>query len=195
MTQPSGRVRVYIACSLDGFIAGPHDELEWLTQERPGDRPLAAGAWASRQADGLSYEEFTSDIGAMLMGRGTYDVVAGFDEWYYGDLRVLVATSRPLENAPSTVSALTGDITNLVDAARAAANGKDVYVDGGSVNRQCLDAGLVDELTVTVMPTVLGHGRPLFAGTTSVHEMTVMDVSKYESGMIQLHMRPAGARR
>lgn len=192
MTQQTGRVRVYIACSLDGFIAGPDDELAWLTEPRDPSRPLAAGTWGDAAPTALSYDDFIADVGAMLMGRGTFDVVKDFDTWYYGDLPVLVATSRPLGEAPATVSAVQGEPRELVQDALERAGGKDVYVDGGNLIRQCLDAGLIDDLTVTINPTILGAGVPLFAGTEHAHELTVTDVAKYTDGLVQLRMRPAG---
>ena len=189
MTASSGRVRVYIACSLDGFIAGPNDELGWLTDPRPADSPLAAAGWVQVAATALSYDAFIADVGAMLMGRGTFDVVRGFDDWFYGDLPILVATSRPFDFSRETVTPVAGDVHSLVATALEVAGGKDVYVDGGNLIRQCLDARLVDELIVTMVPTILGAGHALFAGTELRHDLTITDVSKFDDGMVQLRMR------
>ncbi|MFN3865186.1 MAG: dihydrofolate reductase family protein [Demequina sp.] len=187
-----GRVRAYIASSLDGFIAGPRDEIDWLEAPRPVWAPMATGVWAQHSADALGYDAFIAEVGAMLMGRRTYDVVSAFDvDWPYGDLPIIVATGRPLEVAPPTVRPGSAPIANLVAEARDAAGDKDVYIDGGSVIRQALDAGLIDEMTVTVHPTVLGAGRPLFAGAERRHHITVTDVRRYGDGMVQLTLVPA----
>ena len=76
--------------------------------------------------------------------------------WPYGDTPVLVATTRPLEPAAATVSAVGGTPAEMVAAARAAAGGRGVYADGGALIRTLLDAGLVDEAIVTVIGVILG---------------------------------------
>ncbi len=125
----TGRVRVYIATSLDGFIAGPGDDLSWL----PGSDEMSAGLEDATRGGELTYEAFMADVGALLMGRRTYDVVRGFDvPWPFEDHPVLVATWRPLDpGAPATVRAVAGDIRDMVSLALEAAGGRDVYLDGG----------------------------------------------------------------
>lgn len=145
------RVRVFLAVSVDGFIAGPDDDLSWLpTEDQPGP-----GA--------IDFTAFLADVGSMLMGRRTYDVVAGFDSpWAYGEIPVLVPTHRPLEPVVPTVEAVSGPIDALIDTALHRAGGKDVYVDGGALVRAALAADRVDELILTTVPVLLGGGIPLF---------------------------------
>ncbi|MFT5681808.1 MAG: dihydrofolate reductase [Myxococcota bacterium] len=150
----SSRVRVYMACSLDGFIAGPDDDLSWL--EPPADAPPPTG--------GIEFEPFMAQIGVMIMGRRTHDVVAGFGQWAYGETPVLVATRRPLTPAAPTVRAVSGDIAAIIEQARAVAGEKDIYLDGGDLIRQALNAGLIDELIITIIPILLGDGIRLFDG-------------------------------
>lgn len=169
------RCRVFIASSLDGFIAGPDDELDWLEFDDIDD----------------TFTPFFADVGAMLMGRRTYDVVSGFDSWQYGDTPVLVATTRPMPDTHPTVRSVTGDITSMVEAARRVAGGRDVYLDGGELIRAALDARLVDELTVTMIPVVLGAGRPSFAGVGNRHELELVAHREIGSGLVQLVYRPA----
>lgn len=170
----AGRIRVFIACSLDGFIAGEGDDLSWLPP--PGD-------------DDHGYGAFMAEVGALLMGRGTYDVVTGFDAWPYGERPVLVATSRPLVPAVTVVRAVAGPIDVLVAEARAVAGGGDVYLDGGELIRQALDADLVDELTVTIVPVVLGAGHPLFAGVARRRHLELVS-QRASGGLVQLVLRP-----
>lgn len=107
-----------------------------------------------------------ADVGAILMGRRTYDVVHAFEgDWPYGDTPVLVATHRALELAAPTVRAVSGTMDAVLDAALEAAGGRDVYVDGGGMVQAALDVGRVDELIVTMVPVVLGGGVPLFAAS------------------------------
>ena len=181
------RVCVYIACSLDGFIAGADDDLSWL----PGADGSTSDGEMDRDEGAVGFEEFMADVGALLMGRRTYDAVAGFGgDWPYGDRPVLVATHRPIDAAVDSVRAVSGDIGQLVAQARDAAQGKTVYLDGGNLIRQALDAGLIDELIVTFAPIILGQGHSLFTGVTKRHALTIVGHHRYGS-MLQLHARPA----
>ncbi|MBL9036887.1 MAG: dihydrofolate reductase [Archangium sp.] len=174
----AGRARVFIATSLDGFIAGENDDLSWLPPPVPGDD--------------FGFATFLSQTGALLMGRRTYDVAAGFPgEWAYGERPVLVPTRRPLTPKVPSVRAVSGPITELVAQAKEAANGLDVYLDGGDVIRQAHDAGLVDELTVTVVPVILGRGYPLFAGVAQRSALTLLRSAPLLGGLVQLTYVPA----
>jgi dihydrofolate reductase len=171
---PVGPVRVFIACSLDGFIAGPDGDLDWL----PGG--AAAG-------EDFGFASHMAATGALLMGRATYDTIAahGWD-WPYGDTPVLVATSRPLEPLAPTVRGVTGTPAELVAAARAAAGDRGVYADGGALIRSLVDAGLVDELVVTVIPVLLGAGAPLFAGVAHRRQLVLRSATTFAGGLVQL---------
>jgi dihydrofolate reductase len=171
-----------MACSLDGFIAGKDDDLSWLEPDE--------GAKGQSDEGAVDFQGFMSEVGALLMGRRTYDVVMGFPgEWPYGDTPVLVATSRSLEGAAPTVRAVSGTTEELIVAARDAAGDKDVYLDGGALIRAALDAGLIDELIMTIVPTVLGDGIPLFTGTKQRHRFEFTGHHSLD-GMVQLHARP-----
>jgi dihydrofolate reductase len=170
-----GSVRVFIACSLDGFIAGPDGDLSWLPE--PG-------------GDDHGFGSFLDGISALLMGRATYRVVEGFGgEWPFGERPVFVATTRPLAAAASTVCAVSGTPAELLSAVRDVTPG-DVYLDGGSLIRQFLDEGLVEELIVTIVPVVLGEGAPLFAGAGR-RRLELVTVRESSGGLVQLEYRPA----
>ena len=115
----SAPVRVFIACSLDGFIAGPNGDLTWL----PG--PLGD--------EDYGYGALLADTGAILMGRATYEVAAAFESWPYGETPVFVATSRPLDPVAPSVRAITGTPEQLLAAVRAESGGGGVYLDGGAL--------------------------------------------------------------
>lgn len=148
------RVRVYMAISLSGHVAGPDHDVSWLDDFHP-EPGTPTGA--------LGFEDFLAQCGSMLMGRATHDTVLGFGVWPYGDLPVFVATRRPLQPASDTVTAVQGPIDALLATAKAAAGERDVYLDGGDLVQQALVADLVDELCLTVVPTVLPGGVRLFA--------------------------------
>ena len=173
------RVRVFIACSLDGFIAGPGDDLSWL----PGP-PEGSG-------EDYGWGQFIGGIGCLLMGRGTYDAVAAMGvDWPHTERDTLVATHRPLDGAPPRVEPIAGSIDELVERAKERAAPGDVYIDGGHLIRQALDRGLVDELIVTVCPTVLGAGSPLFAGAGRRHALHLAAHRELPGGLVQLTYTP-----
>ncbi|MEO5588014.1 MAG: dihydrofolate reductase family protein [Gemmatimonadaceae bacterium] len=179
------QIRVYIASSLDGFIAGPKDELDWLGDPTPD---------AGLPDNIIGFERFISDVGAMVMGRGTYDVVSRFDPpWFYGNLPILVPTHRPLSPVVPSVRAVAGTIDEVLDDALRLADGKDVYVDGGATIRQALDAGRIDEIVLTIAPVLLGRGKPLFAGLEQRHHIDIVSHRDYGRGMMQLIARPVGS--
>jgi dihydrofolate reductase len=182
------RVRVYIASSLDGFIAGPGDDLSWLPspEEEEGEPEPAGGS-------PLSWDDFMADVGALLMGRRTWDVFLSFDvPWPWGERPVLVATSRPLDTPhPPLARAVRGDVRELIRLAKEAAGGRDVYLDGGDLIRQAAESDLIDDLTVTVAPVALGAGLPLFAGMSRPYPLEVVAHLDHPGGMVQLRMRPA----
>lgn len=176
----AGRIRVYIATSLDGFIAGPDDDLDWLN---------AASEHVVEGPEALGFGDFMAQVGAMLMGRRTYDVVLGFSEWLYGEVPILVATNRPLEPIRPTVRAVAGSMDALLDQALEVAGDKDVYLDGGALIRQAVELERVDEYVITVAPVVLGRGIPLFAGVTAQRQLELVRHVDYGS-MVQLVLRP-----
>lgn len=175
------QVRVFLAISIDGFIAGPGDSLDWLPAPGEGEAED-------------TFTPFFKEIGAMLMGRRTFDVVSAFGgPWPYGDTPVLVATHRLIATPPATVQAISGSIAAMVERACQAAGHRDVYLDGGALVRAALDEDLVDEITLTVVPKVLGSGVSLFAGVAPA-ELRLVSSREIGGGMVQLRYARAGDR-
>jgi dihydrofolate reductase len=177
------RVRVYLGCSLDGCIAGPDHDIAFLNEFHPD--PEAP--------EGLSFVDFIDEVGALLMGRRTYQVPLDYDAWHYGDRPVLVATHHELPPAPQggTAWAVQGPIEELVAQAKEAAGGKDVYLDGGDLVRQGLDAGLVDELTLTFLPLILGRGVRLWDGLRERTDLVFEPPVEHGGRMVQVRARRA----
>ncbi len=166
------KVRVFIASSLDGFIAGPNDELDWLV---------------GREGVEDTFTPFLQQIGALLMGRRTYDAISGFDgEWQYGQTPVVVATTRALDPTRPSVRGSSGTIEELIASARKLAGARDVYIDGGALIRSALDAGFVHDVTVTVVPIILGRGIPLFAGSKNRHPLKLLGCRPIGGGLVEL---------
>lgn len=153
----TGVVRWHITMSLDGFITGPDESM----------------GFASGHADRMpaSAREVIRTTGALLAGRNWYDVAmeryGGLDGIYGGSWRgpVYVMTRRPApEHADPSITFLSGAISDGVTAARKAADGRDIVVFGANTARQCLEAGLLDEILVHLAPVLLGDGVRLVSG-------------------------------
>jgi dihydrofolate reductase len=151
----NGKVVVNRAMSLDGFIAGPGGDMGW-----GGKRSLA---------DFVTQEDFLAiagATGAMLVGRRTWEVgdkmeaeePGSVDYPFSGPMFLL--SHRPLDPPDPDVTILSGDIRDAVATALAAAGGKDLEILGADVAGQCLQAGLVDEILVYLLPLLLGDGVP-----------------------------------
>ena len=166
------RVRGFMASSLDGFIAGPNGEIDWLTRYEGVED---------------TFSPFFNEVGAMLMGRNTFDVVAGLGgQWPYGETPVLVASHRPLTTERASVRKVTGDIEALVSQAKDGAGERDVYIDGGKLIRSAMDRGLIDELILTVIPIVLGEGIPLFGGSMRRRDLELQGCREIGAGLVEL---------
>lgn len=169
MARP--RTAAFLGMSLDGFIAGPNDELDWL--ERGGGPPEDHG-----------FAPFFASVDAVLLGRRTWEVVRAFPSWFYGEKPVHVLSHRPGEGRHGE-RFLGGPPAEVLEAL-GAAGVRRIYVDGGAVVSQVLAAGLLDELTVSVLPVVLGAGIRLFRDTGPERWLTLQDTRSWPSGMVQL---------
>jgi dihydrofolate reductase len=151
----------HVTMSLDGFIAGPGGSMDWMLGFGDEDDEV---------------NELIKSIGAVLAGRGTYDVGAvqekpEFRKPYGGAFKgpVFVLTHKPPRDPDVTF--LSGDIRAAVEKAAEAAGDKYVVVFGADVARQCIEAGLVDEVMIHIVPVLLGDGVRLFSrkGGDAIH--------------------------
>lgn len=168
MARP--RVAVYIATSLDGCIARADGSLDWL------ERVQAAG-------EDNGYGAFMDAVDALVLGRTTWDTVVGFGEWPYAAKRVVVLTHRPLDAAHGE-AAHAGALLPLLE--RLGAEGvRRVYLDGGVAIRQGLAEGVVDELTLSVVPVLLGGGIGLFGPGLPPLDLRWVEARRFPSGLVQ----------
>src|SRR5581483_2666856 len=126
------------------------------------------------------YQTFFDSIETIVVGRKTYDTAASFASWPYAGKRVVVVTHRSIDDArverhDGTVAALAATLSGRV------------YVDGGNVIRQFLAASLIDEITLSIVPVLLGEGSRLFEGAAI--ELALKGCESFESGLVQLHYR------
>ena len=163
-----GTTQYYAAATLDGYIADPEDGIDWLMGYEGSYE--ADDAEPGPMTEGGSYERFYDDVGALVSGSTTYEFVLNhIDEpssWPYMGKPYWVLSSRelPVPEADGVdVHLARGDIAELHAKLLEGANGKNVWVvGGGNVASQFADAGLLDEVHVTVVPVILGEGKPLF---------------------------------
>jgi dihydrofolate reductase len=178
----------YCASSLDGFIAEADDTLEWLLKYRgsfDGERV--------EPAEG-AYERFYEGVGAVVMGSATYEFVLGEPslggEWPYKGKPAWVLTSRDLpvpDGEGVDVRMRDASVSDLYEDMIASAAERDLWIiGGGNVASQFADRGLLDEVLVTVVPVVLGAGKPLFDRRLPGGPMQLTGTSAFDSGMVEL---------
>lgn len=177
------RCSVFIATSLDGFIAREDGSLDWL----PG---------ADGQGDGEDYgfNAFYASVDTLVMGRKTYDFAAQLPEWPYAGKRVVVLSSRyAREPQPFRPEAL-GSSLAPVDLVRwlAAQGAQHAYIDGGQTIRAFLRAGLIQDITLTRVPVLLGAGISLFAGLEQEIALQHEGTQAWPSGLVQSRYRVRG---
>jgi len=144
------RIVGYIATSLDGFIATPDENLDWLTQQT--DLDLGEH----------DYRSFIKTIRTVVMGRATYDWISRYPgEWEYADQRVIVVTSRPIDN-PKGPLETRSDIGALIGELRALDDGNVWMLGGGRLQMAFMQHDAVDEIEIYVISELIGGGIPLF---------------------------------
>jgi len=166
------RCSVFIATSLDGFIARPDGALDWL--------PAGGG-------EPHGYDEFIATVDAILIGRKTFETVLSFETWPYGDKPVVVL-SRTLSTVTVPEGAvcerMEGSPREIVD--RLAARGMEhLYVDGGVTVQGFLREGLIQRMTITRIPVLLGSGIPLFGPLAADMRFEHIATRSFPSGMVQ----------
>jgi dihydrofolate reductase len=183
-----GRTQYYCAASLDGFIADAGDGIEWLTGYRGSYE--GRGAEPGPMSDGGAYERFYDGVGALISGSTTYEfVLEHAGEWPYAGKPYWVLSSRELA-LPGTegadVRVTSANVTDLHDELIGAAGERNVWiVGGGNVASQFADAGLLDDVLLTVVPVVLGEGKPLFERPLPT-PLQLTGTRTFETGMVEL---------
>ncbi|WP_368544287.1 dihydrofolate reductase family protein [Enterobacter soli] len=170
---------VFIAVSLDGYIARQDGDIDWLLQR---DDPT----------EDHGYAAFIADKEWIVMGRGTFEKALTFDAWPYD--RPVLVLSRQL-NAGSLPEKLNGKVQfscrapGEVLADLAEQNVHRVYLDGGQVIQSFLREGLVADIVITTVPVLLGAGKPLFGSLTQDIDLTLLSSRSFPSGLVQSHYR------
>ncbi|MGK7910704.1 MAG: dihydrofolate reductase family protein [Synechococcus sp.] len=172
------KVSVFIATSLDGYIARTNGDLDWLD---------AANVTVPAGED-CGYRSLMQTVDTLILGRKTYEKVLSFGPWPYGETPTIVLSSNPItfpDGIPDTVTHSSEDPSTLCK--RLSRNGiNHIYIDGGNTIQRFLSAGLVDELTITIIPILLGEGISLFGSLKTDITLSCIDAKRYEFGFVQL---------
>ena len=155
------KVVLFMAMSLDGFIAGVDDSVG-QPAGRAGERLFA---WSDGEPTASAVHAEYDATGAVLSGRRTYDLVNGWGGDHHNGVPMFIVTHKPPESVPQgrgKYKFVTDGIESAVAQAKAAAGNKDVLLHGADVAQQCLRAGVLDEMVIHLMHVLLGAGRPLF---------------------------------
>jgi dihydrofolate reductase len=165
-------VSVFVGTSLDGFIARHNGEYDFL----PADGGEPHG-----------YSEFIATVDALVIGRKTIEIVLALPEWPYGNRQVIVLSSRPLDLSAvhgGHIEQMSGSPAEIT-AALAARGVKHVYVDGGVTVQGFLRAGLVQRITITRVPVLIGEGIPLFGSLPHDVRLRHIATQSYASGLVK----------
>jgi dihydrofolate reductase len=175
----SARGTVFIATSLDGFIARPDGSLDWLEN-----------ADGQQGEEDFGYADFMATVDGLVMGRRSFDKVLSFGAWPYGALPVYVLSSAPLALPPGLPDSITALGGHTADPAALMAwlgqrGHRRLYIDGGDTIRRFLAAGCIEALTLTRIPVLLGQGIPLFGPTPRDISLTHQETRSYANGFVQ----------
>jgi dihydrofolate reductase len=166
---------VFIATSVDGFIARPNGDLDWLPEV----------------CEPHGYEEFLASVDAIVIGRKSFEKVLTLGPWPYGEKRVVILSTRPLDLSAAeggVVEQMAGAPAEIVS--RLAASGAHrLYVDGGLTIQKFLAAGQIERLIITRVPVLIGEGVPLFGALPRDIRLHHAMTRHYPSGLVQSEYR------
>ena len=183
MTAAPGRpsCAAFLAVSVDGFIAREDGSVDWLNEINAAMPPGEDGG----------YGDFIATVDAIVMGRHTFATALTFGAWPYGTMPVHVLSRR----GTMIPAALAGTVTTSGEAPATlvsrlgAAGHRRLYVDGGATVRSFLEAGLIDDLTLTTIPVILGQGIPLFGAPVPATALDLESVRTLSQGLVQARYR------
>ena len=174
-----GKTLLYIATSLDGYVAGPNDEIGWLDRYNNVDYGL---------------KEFLSGVGAIIMGRRSYDIGVEqkwFSRFNYGVPIFVVSHEQPVSiNKDAEFIFVTKGIEAAHIQAKLKNKDKNIWIFGGAnIAQQYLQLGLIDEISIGITPTILGSGKRLFDNIGKYTELTLIKTKQYEEDLMELNYR------
>ena len=173
------KVILYIAISLDGYIAKPNDDLSFLSI-------------VQKEGEDYGYRDFIKTVDTVILGRRTYDwVMTQVPEFPHADKNAYIIT-RTAKPGFGNTQFYTGSLKDLVVKLKSE-NGKNIFVDGGAeIVNELLKEKLIDEFIISVIPVFVGNGTRLFKDGRPEQILRLVSVKHFEKGLAQLHYRKAG---
>lgn len=167
------KVVLYIAMSLDGYIARLDGDIDWLSiVEKP--------------PEDYGYAKFIETVDAVIMGRKTYDKVLSFNMGFPHKGRKCYVVSRTRTGVDGDVEYYSGNLEELI-AELKARDGKNIFIDGGAeVVNQLLKSKMIDELILSIIPIFLGSGIRLFQEGCPEQQLNLKSMFSFETGLVQL---------
>lgn len=174
---------VFVATSLDGFIARKNNELDWLP-----------GSDGQTGSEDYGYNDFFASVDTLVVGRITYELAATFKPWPYQGKKVVVVSSGFPKASKKLAEGVEGTSASLRELVRRLekAGSRQVYVDGGKTIQSFLQAGLIHEMTITRIPLLIGDGKSLFGSLDHDVKLQHMATRSYENGFVQSKYRIVG---
>lgn len=172
---------VFIATSLDGYISRTDGSIDWLMK---ANEQIPDG-------EDCGYAEFMAGIDAIVIGRHTFEMVLTFGEWLYGKMPIIVMsqTLKALPaGLPDTVS-LSRETPAELEKRLKSEGINQLYIDGGKTIQGFLQAGLIEEIHITLIPVLLGSGRPLFGPLAAEAHWQLVSSRQYDFGFVQNHYK------
>lgn len=171
------RCSVFIASSVDGFIARDNGDIDWL--EKPG--------FDSQQGLHLTYDKFIKTVDTIVMGRKTFEKVLSFSEWIYGEIPLIVLSTQNLKIPHHLAGKVTidrGDPKDIITRIAPSGN-HHLYIDGGYTIQNFLKSGLINDITITRIPVILGSGISLFGTIGLEFSLHHIKTSTARNGLVQ----------
>jgi dihydrofolate reductase len=176
---------VYIATSADGYIATPEGDVNWLHTAGNSEADM------SKNPD-MGFNEFVASVDCMIMGRKCMDAISSFnltpEQWPYGDTKVYVLSNsinEPPENLRGQVEMYSGDILKLISHLETEGY-KHAYIDGGTTITAFINLQLINEITITKAPIILGKGIPLFGEINSSVKLINSEAIAFPNDFVQV---------
>lgn len=168
---------VFIATSLDGFIARESGDIDWLLKH-------------DQAGEDHGYDDFIRDIDVIIMGRGSYESVRCMGDWFYNRPVLVLSSQLAQQKVPTGLSGkvrFSDKSPESVMAMLQSEGARRAYVDGGRVIRSFLALDLISDMVITRVPILLGNGRPLFGGSSRDVALLHKSTRSFPSGLVQSH--------
>jgi dihydrofolate reductase len=170
------KASVYIATSLDGFIARENGDVDWLS-----------GGENDGSGEDYGFHDFMDFVDTLVMGRKTFEMVGSSRKWPYGKKKVIVLSSRPVQipsDLTETVESQSCSPAELIKQLSERGS-KHLYIDGGKTIQGFLNAGLIQQIIITRIPVLIGKGIPLFGALHKDIKLHHIETISFENGFVQ----------